>query len=422
MFQCPYCPKTLVSASSLKQHLETHLQIRDHKCDFCNKCFNCQTKLKEHVNTKHTANPLLLSQCKDCDQAFPSAKALHKHRRSHKPVSLKCYIEGCFYMTKHKSDLMVHLKSHSSERNFLCSLCGFRAKHKSSLNMHMKSHSGERRFTCEYCDYKATTGAHLRRHMRIHIGVKPYACPYCEYHCNNLENLHKHILSSKKHPGKPVYPCKLCDFGTSAARDFKNHLVSSHEISYSDIGVLTSYCGIYDRKQDPGEIPEGACAIPVRESKPKSPSKALTLKKSTQKRKPKQPDTPVSPIDPSQAVPSVTLKVSTPVINDQGQTEMREVIQVFPDMEALMQHLTLQGQNIQQETPVTNDGDQGYIEVIDEEVQPFNLEVTEVKDQEVEVGNEEVIIQGNDLHTITNDFEDIKLTDGVTVIFQHADL
>ena len=270
LFSCPYCPKNLASARTLRQHIHAHLQTKKHPCDKCDRSFSSKGQLKEHVNEKHSTSPQALAVCKQCGEKFPSGRLLYKHQLTH-ISAFKCTVPGCYYTTKYKYDLRVHMKTHENTKNFLCNLCGFAAKRKGGLLEHMKSHTNQRKFTCEYCDYKATTGAHLRRHMRIHIGAKPFSCHYCSFKCSSLDNLHKHIVGTKKHVGLPVYPCKQCEFGTNTSREFRNHLIGVHKMDAAEIGrMLTSYCGIYDKANDPKDIPEGACAIPVREAKQKS--------------------------------------------------------------------------------------------------------------------------------------------------------
>lgn len=131
---------------------------------------------------------------------------------------------------------------------------------------HKRTHRA-REYPCDYCTYKGTTRAHLKRHLRIHIGSKPYRCLHCDYRCNTVENLRKHCVHNKVHVGKFMYPCKHCTYGTHSAKDMQTHLLLSHSVSVENDKHVGIYLGTYEKAEDPDELPEGSCAIPVTERK-----------------------------------------------------------------------------------------------------------------------------------------------------------
>ena len=131
---------------------------------------------------------------------------------------------------------------------------------------HKRTHRA-REYPCDYCTYKGTTRAHLKRHLRIHIGSKPYRCLHCDYRCNTVENLRKHCVHNKVHAGKFMYPCKHCSYGTHSAKDMQTHLLLSHSVSVENDKHVGMYLGTYEKGEDPDELPEGSCAIPVSERK-----------------------------------------------------------------------------------------------------------------------------------------------------------
>ena len=134
------------------------------------------------------------------------------------------------------------------------------------MSRHKRTHRAKE-YLCDYCTYKGTTRAHLKRHLRIHIGSKPYKCLHCDYRCNTVENLRKHCLNSKVHPGKFVYPCKYCEYGTHTALDMQKHLFTVHSVQLDSDKHVGRYIGTYEKDEDPDELPEGSCAIPVPERK-----------------------------------------------------------------------------------------------------------------------------------------------------------
>lgn len=71
---------------------------------------------------------------------------------------------------------------------------------------------------------------------------------------NNLqENLRKHVLSTKKHPGKCIYECKFCPnepssvYQSNFAKEFKAHLITQHADMFGNGAddAATYIAGIY---------------------------------------------------------------------------------------------------------------------------------------------------------------------------------
>ena len=64
-----------------------------------------------------------------------------------------------------------------------------------------------------------------------------------------------------------MYPCKHCSYGTHSAKDMQKHLIFSHAVSMENDKHVGIYLGTYEKSEDPDELPEGSCAIPVAERK-----------------------------------------------------------------------------------------------------------------------------------------------------------
>lgn len=274
-FLCRLCPKTFKSNYTLRKHLLGHYGCQERECKICGKMFNKPCAYQEHMelHALKQGNKEKTQVCDTCGQAFYLESQLKVHMRRHKEKTLKCTYPDCHWSFAFQHELNSHMITHTDNRPFLCTTCGYAAYSRYQLKRHEKSHSNERKFHCEYCPYKAGNNTHLHRHMRIHIGSKPFKCPYCEFACNTHENIRKHILETKKHEGLKVYPCTFCSYGTNSGKEFRFHLIKEHG-KETDGGVrgisLSEYTGLFNRREDILKPEEGKKVLPCKVRHPRN--------------------------------------------------------------------------------------------------------------------------------------------------------
>ncbi|XP_051261960.1 zinc finger protein 574 isoform X1 [Dicentrarchus labrax] len=165
--------------------------------------------------------------CRSCSKTFPSQLQLVHHRR----------------------------KSHVTERNFICGICGKSFKKHIHVRNHIRTHTGERPFQCSDCGKTFSSLANLMRHNLIHSGVRPYRCDVCHRSFSQSSNLRQHSLLHSnaaalccpdcpatfrwptklaahrytQHPGAPApFPCPHCEAGFLTRRQRDSHCLEQH--------------------------------------------------------------------------------------------------------------------------------------------------------------------------------------------------
>ena len=170
-----------------------------------------------------------LSVC-DCGCNGNNNCCIHKKRKSVTPIIHRCTVPGCSYTTIRKSDMTIHLRTHTGERPFKCpySGCSYAAVTKSILNIHLRKHTGERPLKCSYpnCNYSATNHSNLKVHMRTHTGERPFKCLVtgCKYASITSSDLKKHIRS---HHPEMIFKCTVdhCSYSCYDKQEMQQHLL-----------------------------------------------------------------------------------------------------------------------------------------------------------------------------------------------------
>ncbi|KAG5873399.1 hypothetical protein JTB14_017986 [Gonioctena quinquepunctata] len=145
-YQCQFCKKFFLRLNYLEMHRTYGCSANPHRsrplCDFCGKKFCQPQKLKVHIKRMHSDMSQVLKefQCKDCLKILGSRAALQRHSKE------------------------VHQKQ--TEGQCSCSRCGKKFQNKSNLKIHMLTHSGIKPFKCNHCDAAFTTKQCLQFHYK----------------------------------------------------------------------------------------------------------------------------------------------------------------------------------------------------------------------------------------------------------------
>lgn len=245
-YACTICPKTFTTNQKLKEHMNGHTGFAPYQCNMCERKFKRYSNLKQHKNQAHLEIKKKSKEffC-DCGESFPTKKKLEWHKETHSVKPKQClycserYIHAAS-LTRHirrahdshflpkdesekkknascpicnlvflESSLRVHMRQHTSPKQYGCIVCGKRFLTKWNLHLHRWTHASRmsKPFKCTLCKGAFIRHSDLQNHIRTHYGNKPFTCNHCGRQFNQKQNWQRH---EKEHVQEKGYSCAEC--------------------------------------------------------------------------------------------------------------------------------------------------------------------------------------------------------------------
>lgn len=218
--QCTNCSYSTTSKILHDKHL-----LRHRFCEFtgCNYHTMNSGHFVEHLK-KHTKEKPY--SCTVCDLKFSQNSSLTQHLKIHNnDRNFQCTFEKCDKTFSRNEHLKTHLKIHLGIKDLICYFqdCDFSTGDSSTLVKHKRTHSGEKPFHCDQCEHKCTTSGALNLHINSHNGVKTHPCTFddCDYIGNGSGPLQSHL---KTHSYDTPFHCKICNFKTKRNTSLEKHM------------------------------------------------------------------------------------------------------------------------------------------------------------------------------------------------------
>uniref|UniRef100_A0A3P8WNG3 Zinc finger protein 708-like n=1 Tax=Cynoglossus semilaevis TaxID=244447 RepID=A0A3P8WNG3_CYNSE len=218
---CDVCGKVMKNKSSLARHSFIHTaymrtnDLEHHKkivhveggkeprpslllCDFCGKEFKCRSQLHLHLQTHTGERPHL---CDICGRKFARPHQLKRH---------KILIH---------SNQVIGEENLASDSSYTCSVCGKRLKSEAHLMAHSHVHTDDRPHRCSICLRSFQRVTWLKQHhMRVHLKVR-----VCDA-ARGGGRIRKSTSQTK------AFPCPVC------CKVFKfKSLLESHSLIHSEV-------------------------------------------------------------------------------------------------------------------------------------------------------------------------------------------
>ncbi|XP_055308951.1 zinc finger protein 665-like [Sitodiplosis mosellana] len=160
--------KAVINAAHRKQSAAKRAK-KQHKCQTCGYVAPRPSNLKRHM-FKHTGeNPF---PCNICNKRFTTNSNLQTHLKTH-PDEYPFSCSVCLKRFAQNDERLVH-EDVCNGRHFECHLCKqYSTLIEFSLKVHMRGHSGDRPFRCSVYSKRFTVRCNLKAHSKIHTNPRP---------------------------------------------------------------------------------------------------------------------------------------------------------------------------------------------------------------------------------------------------------
>ena len=176
----------------------------------------------EIQDSENPDNELL---CQKCNKIFSTLGNLRNHIRSihlnYRPF--KCHFPNCNKTYLAKSKLIIHERTHTGIKPYVCQICQKSFNEKGNLKAHLNFHSEIRPFKCPLCDKGYKSYLNLRDHIKIfHYKIKKFCCQYCQKYFARISALKEHI---RTHTKEKRFVCKFegCGKRFTEKRNMEKH-------------------------------------------------------------------------------------------------------------------------------------------------------------------------------------------------------
>uniref|UniRef100_A0A182WCL6 Protein krueppel n=1 Tax=Anopheles minimus TaxID=112268 RepID=A0A182WCL6_9DIPT len=187
---CTVCGKQFASRTILQDHANVHTSERSFVCSTCGKAFKRNRNLIRHYQNHEKSKTTVQDDepedgrkidtiCEYCNEEFEKPSILLDHLTQKHPEEYEHSREtvrscsNCGTKFNDWRKYLLHQEIHAllvvTAEGYQCTTCGKQLRYRSLAQKHIQSHSSERQFQCTVADClkKYKLKVHLTRHLRI---------------------------------------------------------------------------------------------------------------------------------------------------------------------------------------------------------------------------------------------------------------
>ncbi|CAL8132800.1 unnamed protein product [Orchesella dallaii] len=201
-------------------------------CTICKHPLKGRYNVERHMRTHTNERPY---KCSICPLSFSTKRSRNNHL--YNAHGLKTYPikiptrNQCIFCSKMiiSSGMNYHLKRHIQEKLFSCSICDKQFINKTPLNQHMNTHTKVQGAPCIFCGKTLSIHTNTEDHLRYHIKEKPFSCKKCPWAFSTAINLRSHIRTV--HLKELRFECNICEksfLHKNRDAHIRSHLMEKH--------------------------------------------------------------------------------------------------------------------------------------------------------------------------------------------------
>ncbi|XP_052249662.1 zinc finger protein 62 homolog [Dreissena polymorpha] len=168
MHRCAICGMICSDNWKFQRHMTTHSGERPYECEVCHKTYKTEMSLKSHMKRKHVGlldAPLLETVGGSVEQPL-SEDSLFETVSGGVGQATEAFGEAS--VASLEQSISIHV-SDLQKLKYSCSVCGLYCFHSAALQEHVRTHTGEKPFVCSMCGRPFAKKGNLKAHMAVHF-------------------------------------------------------------------------------------------------------------------------------------------------------------------------------------------------------------------------------------------------------------